>query len=263
MASKDNWLRGEPYERYVGRWSRQVATEFLAWLEAPAGLDWLDVGCGTGALSEAIAEGCAPGGLAGIDPAEGFLELARQRLAAHGADLRQGDAHALPFDDGEFDRVVSGLMLNFVPDQPRAVAEMARVARPGGEVALYVWDYAGGMELIGRFWQAAATLDPVAAELDESVRFPGCRPEPLRQLFANAGLDAVETRAIDVPTAFADFNDYWTPFLGGQGPAPAYCAGLSEEARAQLRERLRTALPTEADGSIRLTARAWAVRGQA
>jgi hypothetical protein len=130
-------------------------------------------------------------------------------------------------------------------------------------VALYVWDYAGGMELIGRFWQAAAALDPGAAELDESVRFPGCRPEPLRQLFANAGLDAVETRAIDVPTAFADFNDYWTPFLGGQGPAPAYCAGLSDEARAQLRERLRTALPTEADGSIRLTARAWAVRGQA
>jgi SAM-dependent methyltransferase len=263
MASKDNWLRGEPYERYVGRWSRQVAAEFLAWLEAPAGLDWLDVGCGTGALSEAIAEGCAPGGLAGVDPAKGFLELARQRLAAHGADLRQGDAQALPFDDGKFDRVVSGLLLNFVPDQPRAVAEMVRVVRPGGEVALYVWDYAGGMELIGRFWQAAAALDPSAAELDESVRFPGCRPEPLRQLFANAGLDAVETRAIDVPTAFADFNDYWTPFLGGQGPAPAYCAGLSDEARAQLRERLRTALPTEADGSIRLKARAWAVRGQA
>lgn len=254
------WERGGPYERYVGRWSRLVARQFLDRLAAPAGLGWLDVGCGTGALTAAVAERGAPARLAGIDPAAGFLELARERLGG-AAELYRGDAQALPFADGAFDRVVSGLVLNFVPDQPRAVAEMARVTRPGGAAALYVWEYAGGMELMRRFWDAAAALDPSAADLDEGRRFPGCRPEPLRTLFEGAGLEGVATWAIDVPTVFRDFDDYWQPFLGGQGPAPAYCMALPPEARAALRERLRQSLPAAADGSIRLTARAWAVRG--
>jgi hypothetical protein len=153
-------------------------------------------------------------------------------------------------------------VLNFVPDQARAAAEMARVARSGGEVALYVWDYAGEIELMRRFWDAAAALDPRGAEIDESKRFPICRPEALRRLLDAAGLAGVETRAIDVPTVFRDFDDYWTPFLGGQGPAPGYCVSLPEEARAKLRERLRASLPTQPDVSIHLIARAWAVRGR-
>lgn len=256
------WERGGPYERYVGRWSRPVAREFVDWLDAPEGLDWLDVGCGTGALTATVAERCAPARLVGIDPAAGFLELARERLGGAAVEFEQGDAQALPFPEGTFDRAVSGLVLNFVPDQARAAAEMARVVRPGGAVALYVWDYAGGMQLMRRFWDAAAALDPRGAELDEGRRFPGCRPEPLRALFEGAGLRAVETRAIDVPTVFADFDDYWQPFLGGQGPAPAYCMSLAEEDRAALRERLRASLPVAEDGSIRLTARAWAVRAR-
>lgn len=260
--AKDRWWSGDAYEPYVGRWSRLVAREFLAWLDAPAGLDWLDVGCGTGALAEAVSGRCAPRRLAGIDPSAGFLDFARRRLGDAGAELRQADAQALPFAAADFDRVVSGLVLNFVPDQPRAVAEMARVARPGGGVALYVWDYAGGMELMRRFWDAAVALDPSARALDEGVRFPVCRPGPLRGLFEGAGLVDVETRAIDVPTVFRDFDDYWTPFLGGQAPAPSYCMSLGEEARAALRERLRASLPTRPDGSIRLVARAWAVRGR-
>jgi hypothetical protein len=139
---------------------------------------------------------------------------------------------------------------------------MARVVRPGGTVALYVWDYADQMELMRRFWDAAIALDPRAHEYDEGRRFQICRPEPLRALFQEAGLSEVETRAIDVPTIFRDFDDYWTPFLGGQAPAPAYCMSLDEEHRAALRERLRGSLPTEPDSSIRLIARAWAVRGR-
>ncbi len=138
---------------------------------------------------------------------------------------------------------------------------MARVARSSGEVALYVWDYTGKMELMRHFWDAAVALDPRAGELDEGRRFLICRPEPLHQLFERAGLARIETRAIDVPTVFRDFDDYWTPFLGGQAPAPGYCMTLGKEARAALRERLRTSLPTRVDGSIHLIARAWAVRG--
>jgi SAM-dependent methyltransferase len=259
---KERWASGALYEPYVGRWSRLAAEEFLAWLDAPARLDWLDVGCGTGALTEATAEGCAPKRLVGVDPSAEFLDFARQRLSNAGADLRQADARDLPFAAGEFDRVVSGLVLNFVPDQPRAAAEMARVARHGGEVALYVWDYAGRMELMRYFWDTAGSLDERARELDEGPRFPICRPESLRNLFERVGLSHIATRAIDVRTSFRDFDDYWTPFLGGQGPAPGYCMSLNEDARGALRERLRASLPTRPDGSVDLIARAWAVRGR-
>jgi SAM-dependent methyltransferase len=259
---KDRWASGDLYEPYVGRWSRLVGREFLARLDARAGLDWLDVGCGTGALTETAADHCAPKRLVGIDPPAGFLDFARRRLGTAGAELRQADARSLPFAAAEFDRVVSGLVLNFVPDQQRAAAEMARVVRPGGEVALYVWDYPGKMELMRHFWDAAIALDPCAHDLDEGRRFPVCRPEPLQALFEAAGLAQVETRAIEVPTVFRDFDDYWTPFLSGQAPAPGYCMSLGEEARAVLRERLRKSLPARPDGSIHLVARAWAVRGR-
>ncbi len=260
--AKDRWASGDLYEPYVGRWSRFVAREFLSWLDAPAWLDWLDVGCGTGALTEAVAARCAPKRLVGIDPSPGFLDFARQRLSNPGAELWQADAQNLPFAAAEFDRIISGLVLNFVPDQPRAASEMARVVRSGGEVALYVWDYAGKMEMMRYFWDAAVALDLSARELDEGRRFPICRPVPLHDLFERVRPAQVETRAIDVPTVFRDFDDYWTPFLGGQAPAPGYCMSLGEDARVALRERLRASLPTRPDGSIPLVARAWAVRGR-
>jgi SAM-dependent methyltransferase len=262
MATRiaDSWERGDPYERYVGRWSRRVAPRFLAWLDVPPARRWLDVGCGTGALCGAIGEHCAPAAVAGAEPSAGFLATARQWLSER-ADLRPGSAASLPFGDGDFDVVVSGLVLNFVPDTRAALAEMARVARRGGTIAAYVWDYAGRMELMRAFWDAAVALDPAAAPLDEGTRFPLCRPEPLSQLFSAAGLRQVETFALDVPTPFESFDDYWQPFLGGQGPAPAYVASLDEAARGRLRERLRQQLPAQPDGSIALVARAWAVRG--
>jgi SAM-dependent methyltransferase len=258
----DTWAVGDAYEPYVGRWSRLVAREFLTWLGAPGGAAWLDVGCGTGALSQTVLGMADPAAVVGVDPSPGFLATARARLAGHPAHLVVGDARRLPLAGDRFDAVVSGLVLNFVPEPARALREMARVARPGGRVAAYVWDYADGMELIRRFWDAAAALDPAAAELDEGRRFQLCRPEPLAHLFQDAGLAGVEARPIDVPTRFRDFDDYWTPFLGGQGPAPGYAMALDEPRRARLREELRARLPVTADGSIPLVARAWAVGGR-
>ncbi|MGH2616506.1 MAG: class I SAM-dependent methyltransferase, partial [Thermomicrobiales bacterium] len=173
-----------------------------------------------------------------------------------------GDATALPFDMAAFDAVVSGLVLNFVPEPARAVAEMARVTRRDGVVAAYVWDYAGEMQLIRHFWDAAAAHDPAAQALDEGRRFAHiCRPEALSVHWTDAGLREVDVWPIDVPTRFRDFDDYWVPFLGGQGPAPGYVASLGDSQRAALRDQLRATLPTAPDGSIPLTARAWAVRG--
>jgi hypothetical protein len=157
---------------------------------------------------------------------------------------------------------VSGLVINFVPDQAKAVREMRRATRSKGTVAAYGWDYAGEMQMMRRFWDAAVALDPGAAgPLDEGPRFPICGREPFADLFRGAGLEGVEVRAIDAPTVFKDFDDYWSPFLGGVGPAPTYCMSLSEERRVALRERIRASLPVSADGRIHLIARAWAARG--
>jgi len=256
----DTWERGSPYEQYVGRWSRQLAPLFLSWLGVPSGRRWLDVGCGTGALCAAILDHCAPASVTGVEPSAGFLKTAKENLA-HRAALEQGSAAAIPLGDGSVDVVVSGLVLNFVPDLRAALAEMARVTDKGGTVAAYVWDYAGKMELMRHFWDAAVELDSAAAAMDEGERFPVCRREALAELFDSAGLHGTEVRAIDIRTPFASFEDYWAPFLGGQGPAPAYAMALDETTRGRLRERIRARIPLQADGSISLTARAWAVRG--
>jgi SAM-dependent methyltransferase len=257
--TSDTWERGSPYEQYVGRWSRRVAPPFLSWLNVPAGRRWLDVGCGTGTLCAAIVDHYSPAAVVGVEPSQGFLDSARQNLAGRAA-FHQGSATAIPLGDASVDVVVSGLVLNFVQAQRAALAEMARVTNKGGLVAAYVWDYAEKMELIRFFWDAAVTLDPNAAQLDEGMRFPLCRPEALANLFAAAGLQGIDVTSIDIPTPFANFDAYWQPFLGGQGPAPAYTMSLDEPARALLRHRIQERLPIESDGSISLTARAWAIR---
>jgi SAM-dependent methyltransferase len=257
----DVWASGAAYEPYVGRWSRRVAAEFLRWLSQPMHLAWLDVGCGTGALSRTILENAEPSRLRGFDASEAFVGYARADLDDARAQFAVADARDLPCEGGEFDVAVAGLVVNFVPQPSKAIAEMARVVRQGGTVAAYVWDYAGKMQLMRHFWNAACALDASATELDEGRRFPLCRAAPLHELFASAGLRDVSVRAIDIDTDFRDFDDYWSPFLGGQGPAPTYARALPESARDALRERLRGALPTSIDGSIPLVARAWAARG--
>jgi len=255
------WENAESLERYVGRWSRLVAREFVAWLQVPPGSRWLDVGCGSGALTETVLAEAEPESIEGVDTSEAFVAYAASRVTDPRASFAVADAQALDRPDAAYDTVASSLVLNFLPDPARGAAEMRRVARPGGVVAGYVWDYAGEMQLMRRFWDAAAELDPAAADLDEGRRMAGCNPADLEALFAGAGLEEVETRAIDVPTVFADFDDYWSPFEGGQGPAPGYCVSLPPDRRAALRERLRETLPAASDGSISLVARAWAVRG--
>jgi SAM-dependent methyltransferase len=260
---KDNWAAGELYEPYVGRWSRLVARDFLRWLELPAQLDWLDVGCGTGALTQTVLQQAQPRSATGIDPSAGFIGYAKTQINDPGVTFEVADAQSLPVQSARFDVAVSGLVLNFVPKPLLAVKEMARAVRPQGVVAAYVWDYAGKMELMRYFWDAAVAVDPDAVKVAEAIRFPICQPPALVALFNEAGLRDVQTHTIDIPTTFRDFDDYWKPFLGGQGPAPAYVMSLTEERRGVLRDRIRAMLPIASDGSIPLIARAWAVRGRA
>jgi SAM-dependent methyltransferase len=159
------------------------------------------------------------------------------------------------------DVAVSGLVLNFVPDHGSMTREMARITRPGGSVAAYVWDYADGMQMMRHFWDAAIAVSPSDATLDEGERFPLCRPGPLRELFERAQLKSVTVRAIDIPTVFRDFDDYWNPFLGKTGAAPAYLASVGDEVRERIRLHLKSRLAPRHEGPIELTARAWAVRG--
>jgi len=262
-SGKEHWSAGDLYEPYVGRWSRKVAFEFLAWLQMPPHMQWLDVGSGTGALTHAVLHVAQPASVLGIDASPSFVDYSRACTPDARARYEVGDAQALALDAHSVDVAVSGLMLNFVPQPERALAEMARVVRPGGRVGVYVWDYAEGMELMRYFWDAALALDPLALDSAEGRRFAMCRPEPLVALFEQAGLAQVEVHALDVPTPFRDFDDYWSPFLGGQGPAPGYAMALPEAERIRLRERIRDALPRQPDGRIELHARAWGVRGRA
>ena len=257
----DGWKAGDLYEPYVGRWSRRVADAFLAWIAVPADAVWVDVGCGTGALTEAIFTTARPRRVSAFDPSPGFLQFARRRVKHASVNFAVADARSLPVATDSVDATVAGLVINFVPEPSTGVREWTRITRAGGTVAAYVWDYADRMELMRYFWDAAVALDPAAGALDEGRRFPMCRPEALEELFGGSGLHDVATDAIDIATAFAGFDDFWSPFLGGQGPAPAYAMSLTEERRGQLRDRLRAALPLRDDGSVQLIARAWAVRG--
>ena len=263
-ARHDAWSAGDSYDRYMGRWSRRIAPRFLDWLDIPSGREWLEVGCGTGALSAAILARCSPGSLLAIDPSAGFIETARANVPDERAEFRVGDAQALPVEDGSADVIASGLVLNFVPDRIKALSEMRRVARPGAPIGFYVWDYpGGGIEFMRAFWTAATALDPGAMDLTEGRRFPFCTPEGLRTLVREAGLHVLDHAAIEAPTVFTDFDDYWQPFTLGAGPAPGYCASLDAEHRERLRRKLEDTLPRQPDGSIRLNARAWAVKAAA
>lgn len=260
MAGENLWADGTAYDRYIGRWSRVVARAFLRWLDVPAGLRWMDVGCGTGALTETVLADAEPASVLGVDRSEGFLAVAREQITDPRAEFRVADAQALP--DTRADVVVSGLVLNFVPSPEQAVAGFRRVLEPDGVAAAYLWDLAEGMEMIRTFWDAAAQVDPEVADRTEGRVYPLCRPEPLAELWSSQFAD-VAVMPIEVPTVFADFDDYWTPFLGRQGPAPTYLASLTDERRNAIRDLLRYQLPTGPDGEIVLAATAWAVRGRA
>jgi SAM-dependent methyltransferase len=260
-ARHDAWAAGESYDAYMGRWSRAVAPLFLDWLAVPADLDWIDVGCGTGALTAAIASRCAPRRVLGVDPSSGFVAAAAAQVTDDRVAFETGDAQALTAGDASYDVAVSGLVLNFVPDRVKALREMRRLVREGGTVAFYVWDYpGGGVAFMRAFWNAAIALDPAVAHLGEGKRFPFCTPDGLRQLCRESGLDEPEVTTLQALSVFRDFDDYWRPFTLGAGPAPGYCVSLPSDAQARLRDALRSSLPIAADGSISLQLRAWGVK---
>ncbi|MEN8008092.1 MAG: methyltransferase domain-containing protein [Candidatus Krumholzibacteriota bacterium] len=259
----DRWAAGSTYEDFMGRWSRLLMPEFLAWLNLPAGIHWLDVGCGTGALTDAVCRLAEPASVVGCDPSEPFVRYARENQGSGPASFVVAGVGSLPTRPGGFGSVTSSLALNFFPEPDLAVGEMVRISGTGGTVSACVWDYEDGMEPLRYFWDAVAALDPKAADLDEGLRFPVCRPQALEKLFRDAGLGDVSCGPIEIATEFTDFNEYWQPFLGGTGPAPSYVASLEEERRLTLAQEIERALPRRPDGAITLTARAWAVRGDA
>ena len=259
----DIWQSGAGYEAYVGRWSRRVAEVFIEGLGSPAQARWVDVGCGTGAVTETILRLADPVSVVGVDPSEAFVRFARGQVVDPRTSFAVGDGAALPLPDDGADVAVSGLVLNFVPDPVAMLAEMGRVTRPGGTVAIYVWDYADGMEFMRHFWDAAVEQDPGVGTKSESLMFEICKPEPLHDAFQRAGLTDIDVQPIDVPTVFRDFDDYWGPFLMATGPAPRHAMRLSDADREDLRRRLQARLPTRPDGSIHLVARAWAASATA
>jgi SAM-dependent methyltransferase len=262
MGATDRWTSGSHYDQWMGRWSRLLAREFLQWLKLPTGLRWIDVCCGSGVVTEAIVEANAPGSIVGVDVSPEQIDFARQQRSCPDVTFETGDAMALPFPDASFDVAVCGLGLNYIPNPGRGLEEFCRVTRPGGTIAVYLWDYAGGARFLREFWDAAIAVDEKAAASDQALRFPICTPEGLRGVFEQAKLEDLDVQALEIITRFTGFDDYWEPLLTGQGSAPGFLATRDRKIQAAIRERLRTALPANARGAIELPARAWAIRGR-
>lgn len=250
----------EAYDRHIGRYGPALARAVIEATEVSAGQRALDVGCGPGALTAALSAVLGGGHVAAIDPSETFVEACKRRFP--GADVRAGSAEALPFADHSFDATLAQLVVNFMSDPQVGVREMRRVTRPGGVVAAAVWDYAGDMVLLRRFWDAAVALDPNAAARDEGRSMPYCTPTELDGLWRDAGLHGPTTSAIVVEAEYGGFEDLWQSLEHGSGPSAAYAISLPPDRRARLRDELRSNLDV-GDDTFRLTARAWCVVGTA
>jgi len=262
-SPRDLWESAGAYERFMGRWSRELARVLVTWLGVPPGGHWLEVGCGTGALTAGILELGHPASVVATDASEQFIAHTRAAIPDHRVQFLTASADELPTRAGGYDVVVSSLVLNFIPDPAAALRAMRRLAADRAIVAACVWDYAGGMEFLRRFWDAAVELDPAARPYDEGERFPICSPSGLEAAFRQAGYSRIGVEALEIATRFQDFDDYWSPFVGGPGPAPGYLASLSSHRQQDLASRLATMLTRNKDGSIILKARAWAARAEA
>jgi SAM-dependent methyltransferase len=252
----------EAYERFMGRWSRAMAPQLVTFADLPRQARVLDVGCGTGALTEALLAAAPKSQVTGIDISEEYVAYAKQAKASKRAHFEVGDAQELSFPDHSFDATLSLLVINFIPDARKAVGEMARVVRRDGIVCAAVWDYGQGMEMLRWFWDAAGKLDPAAVAKDER-NMPYCAKGELARLFSDCGLNNVQEKALMIPQVFHSFEDYWSPFLGGQGPAGAYVRGLNDDARDRLAGELRKRIAEQKGrGAFTLQAKAWAARGE-
>jgi SAM-dependent methyltransferase len=249
------------YERFMGRWSRQVAPLLVRFAGIRDGQAVLDVGSGTGALALAVAQAAPSSPVTGVDPSASYVSYAQERAPTARVRFVVGDAQALQMPDASVDRVLSLFVMNFIPDRAKALREMIRVTRPDGVIAAAVWDYGDGMQMLRVFWDEAVALDPAVAPRDER-NMPLCKPGELAALWREHGLAQVEEQPLTIRMSFSSFDDYWEPFLGGQAPAGSYVASLSATRRDALRSRIRQRLVGNgADRPIALEARAWAVKG--
>ncbi len=251
----------DSYERFMGRWSRLVAPQYVDFARIHDGNRVLDVGCGTGALASTIVSLRPHCRVNGIDPSPEYVSCAQARSTGAAITYQVGDAQSLTFPDSTFDATVSLLVFNFIPDARKAVAELRRVTRRGGSISAAVWDYGEGMQMLRIFWDAAVAVDSTAERLDER-HMPLCRAGELRSLWEAAGLRNIEEKRLEIVMEFRSFEDYWNPFLEKQGPAGAYVASLTKDRRLALRDRLKAALTgPDARAGLKLRARVWAVRG--
>jgi ubiquinone/menaquinone biosynthesis C-methylase UbiE len=260
MSPTDNFFTdGAAYERLMGRWSRRAGDVFLDWIDVPKNLCWLDVGCGTGVFTEELIARCAPASVIGIDPSAAQIAFTENRPGLKTAEFRVADAQALPFADRSFDIAVMALVVHFVPDPTKAIAEMARVVRPGGLVASYVWDYP----------LSGSPTAPIASAMKSlGFNFP---PPPsakatsmlaLQELWQAAGLTEIETRVIDIAVEFADFDEFWASMSGPVGPQGKAIAEMTDETRERLRARLQETVSVQPDGRVAYRACANAIRGR-
>lgn len=255
------FCESEAYERFMGRWSRQLAPDFLEFSGLGPNETVLDVGSGTGALAAVLLTKSPSSTVVGVDPSEQYVRYAKSQVVNSRATFEVGDGQALRFRNATFDRALSLLVVNFIPDAKKAVAEMSRVTKPKGVVAAAVWDYAKGMGMLRVFWDEVVLLNSAVEPRDER-HMPYCKPDELRDLWRQAGFINVKVEPLVIPMEFTSFDDFWSPFLEGQGPAGAYVASLAEDDRSLLRERLRKRLVSGSPGRFTLSARAWAVSGR-
>jgi ubiquinone/menaquinone biosynthesis C-methylase UbiE len=247
------------YERFMGRWSRAAAPQFIEWLQVPAGKNWLDVGCGTGILAESVLQLCAPASVDAIDPATAQIEAALRGPGAGSARFQVADAQQLPFADASFDAVASALVINFIPNQAMALAEMRRVARAGGVVAGFVWNFADNLSPSGPLREALLRF---GIDVPPTPGTESTRPGALHALFAAAGLESIQARSIEVCLAYQDFEDFWLAQTPSYAPVTKVIAALEEADRRVLMRAVESSLPSRSDGRIEYCARANAIQGR-